>query len=66
MMANEGKLKESLTECVREKEELKIRCTVLDREKEGQSQTIWCDWLLLLFLTYKLQHLSKEIIFLNQ
>lgn len=54
MMANEDKLKESLTECDREKEKLEIRCTVLDREKEEQSQTIWCDWLLLLFLTYKL------------
>lgn len=43
MMENEGKLKDSLTECDREKEELKISCTVLDREKEEQSQTIWCD-----------------------
>lgn len=52
MMENEGKLKESLTERDREKEELEKRCTLLDREKEEQSQTIWCDWLLLLFWTY--------------
>lgn len=65
MMENEGKLKESLIECEREKEELEKRCTVLDREKEEQSQTIWCDWLLLLFSTYKLWHLLKEINFFN-
>lgn len=53
-MENEGKLKESLIACDREKEELEIKCTVLDREKEEQSQIIWCDWLPLLFLTYKL------------
>lgn len=52
-MENEGKLKESLIACDREKEELEIKCTVLDREKDEQSQIIWCDWLLLLFLTYK-------------
>lgn len=54
MMENEGKLKDSLTECDRKKEELHIRCTVLDKEKEEQSQTIRCEWLLLLFLISKL------------
>lgn len=42
MMENEGKLKERLTERDRDKEELEKRCTVLDRERDEQSQTIRC------------------------
>ncbi len=38
-MENESKLKESLIECDREKEELEMKCTVLEREKVEQSQT---------------------------
>lgn len=37
---NESKLKSDLIECDREKEELEIKVTVLEREKAEQSQTI--------------------------
>ncbi|XP_027013980.2 coiled-coil domain-containing protein 18 [Tachysurus fulvidraco] len=37
VMENEGKLKTSLIECDREREELEKRCTELDREKERTS-----------------------------
>ncbi|XP_069568595.1 coiled-coil domain-containing protein 18 isoform X1 [Brachyistius frenatus] len=40
VMENETKLKESLIECDREKEELEMKFTVLGREKTEQSQTI--------------------------
>uniref|UniRef100_A0A4W6FE73 Coiled-coil domain containing 18 n=1 Tax=Lates calcarifer TaxID=8187 RepID=A0A4W6FE73_LATCA len=40
VMESESKLKESLIECDREKEELELRCSVLQREKTEQSQTI--------------------------
>lgn len=46
-MENEDKLKESLIECDREKEDLERRCNVLEREKAEQSQTVGYDWLLL-------------------
>lgn len=39
-MESESKLKESLIECDREKEELELKCTVLEREKVEQSQTV--------------------------
>lgn len=39
-MESESKLKESLIECDREKEELEMKCTVLERGKVEQSQTI--------------------------
>lgn len=39
-MENENKLKLSLIECDREKEELEMKGTVLEREKAEQSQTI--------------------------
>lgn len=64
MMENEGKLKESLTECDRDKEELEIQCTVLDREKEEQSQIIWCDWLLLFFDIQIVTFVKRIYIFL--
>ncbi|GLD51194.1 coiled-coil domain-containing protein 18 isoform X1, partial [Lates japonicus] len=40
VMESESKLKESLIECDREKEELELRCSVLQREKTEHSQTI--------------------------
>ncbi|XP_044076253.1 coiled-coil domain-containing protein 18 isoform X2 [Siniperca chuatsi] len=40
VMESESKLKESLIECDREKEELEMKCTVLERGKVEQSQTI--------------------------
>lgn len=40
VMESESKLKENLIECDREKEELEMKCTVLQREKAEQSQTI--------------------------
>ncbi|TST47734.1 Coiled-coil domain-containing protein 18 [Bagarius yarrelli] len=39
VMENEGKLKASLIECDREKEELERRCTELEREKERMSHS---------------------------
>lgn len=39
-MESESKLKESLIECDREKENLEMKCSVLQREKAEQSQTI--------------------------
>lgn len=47
VMENEDKLKESLIECDREKEDLERRCTLLEREKAEQSQTVGYDCLLL-------------------
>nr|XP_057923330.1 coiled-coil domain-containing protein 18-like isoform X1 [Doryrhamphus excisus] len=40
VMENENKLKTSLTECDGEKEELEIKCAVLEREKAGHCETI--------------------------
>ncbi|XP_060899410.1 coiled-coil domain-containing protein 18 [Labrus mixtus] len=40
VMESEGKLKESLIECDREKEELEMKCAVWEREKVEQNQTI--------------------------
>lgn len=40
VIESESKLKESLIECDREKEELEMKCTLLEREKAQQSQTI--------------------------
>lgn len=40
VMESESKLKLSLIECDREKEELEMKGTVLEREKAEQSQTI--------------------------
>nr|XP_020471831.1 coiled-coil domain-containing protein 18 isoform X2 [Monopterus albus] len=40
VLESESKLKDSLIECDREKEELEMKCTVLNREKAEQSQTI--------------------------
>uniref|UniRef100_A0A665UH12 Coiled-coil domain containing 18 n=1 Tax=Echeneis naucrates TaxID=173247 RepID=A0A665UH12_ECHNA len=40
VMESEKKLKESLIECDRGKEELEMKCTVFQREKTEQSQTI--------------------------
>ncbi|CAJ1071872.1 coiled-coil domain-containing protein 18 [Xyrichtys novacula] len=40
VMESECKLKESLIECDREKEELEMKCTVFGREKLEQNQTI--------------------------
>lgn len=40
VMENESKLKSSLIECDREKEELEVKVTVLERDKAEQSQTI--------------------------
>lgn len=40
VMESECKLKESLIECDREKEELETKCTVLERGKVEQSHTI--------------------------
>lgn len=37
-MENESKLKESLIVCDREKEELEMKCTLMEREKVEQSQ----------------------------
>lgn len=42
-MENESNLKESLTVCEREKKEFVMKCTVLEGEKEEQSQTVWYD-----------------------
>lgn len=39
-MESESKLKESLSECDREKEEVGMKCTTLQRENAEQSQTI--------------------------
>lgn len=39
-MESESKLKESLIECDREKEELEMKCTLLERENVEQIQTI--------------------------
>lgn len=47
VMENEGKLKESLIVCDREKEEFERKFNILEREKAEQSQTIRYDWLLL-------------------
>lgn len=60
VMENEDKLKESLIECDREKEDLERRCTVLEREKAEQSQTVGYDWLLLWVFQYL--YMKKEII----
>ncbi|XP_053185559.1 coiled-coil domain-containing protein 18 [Scomber japonicus] len=40
VMESESKLKESLIECDREKEELEMKCTLLERENVEQIQTI--------------------------
>uniref|UniRef100_A0A8D3A116 Coiled-coil domain containing 18 n=1 Tax=Scophthalmus maximus TaxID=52904 RepID=A0A8D3A116_SCOMX len=40
VMESESKLKESLSECDREKEEVGMKCTTLQRENAEQSQTI--------------------------
>ncbi|XP_034411805.1 coiled-coil domain-containing protein 18 isoform X2 [Cyclopterus lumpus] len=40
VMESESQLKESLVECDREKEELEMKCTVLEKGKVEQSQTI--------------------------
>jgi len=40
MIENENKLKESLIECDREKEELEIKFSVLEREKAELLQTV--------------------------
>ncbi|XP_075954725.1 coiled-coil domain-containing protein 18 isoform X1 [Anarhichas minor] len=40
VMESESKLKESLVECDREKEEFEMKCTVLEKRKVEQSQTI--------------------------
>lgn len=39
-MASESQLKESLVECDREKEEFEMKCTVMEKGKVEQSQTI--------------------------
>lgn len=39
-MENENTLKASLFKCDREKEELEVKCTLLEKEKAEQSQTI--------------------------
>lgn len=39
-MESESRLKESLIECDREKEELELKCTALMRETDEHSQTI--------------------------
>lgn len=39
-MESESKLKESLIECDRQKEELEMKFSVLESEKAEQSQTI--------------------------
>ncbi|KAF3858777.1 hypothetical protein F7725_011978 [Dissostichus mawsoni] len=41
VMESESKLKESLIECDREKEQLEVKCSLLERGKVEQSQTIW-------------------------
>ena len=38
-MESESKLKESLIECDREKEEVEMKCAVLQREKAEQGRT---------------------------
>ncbi|XP_077393979.1 coiled-coil domain-containing protein 18 [Festucalex cinctus] len=40
VMENEIKLKENLIECDREKEDLELKCSTLEREKADQSHTI--------------------------
>lgn len=59
-MENEEKLKESLIECDREKEDLERRCTVLEREKAEQSQTVGYDWLLLWGFQYLYIYIYKK------
>lgn len=39
-MESENQLKESLIVCDREKEALEMKCSVLESEKTGQSQTV--------------------------
>lgn len=40
LLESDNKLKESLIECDREKEELEMKCTVLEREQAEQNQTV--------------------------
>lgn len=46
VMESESKLKESLIVCDREREELESKCTVLERAREEQGQTIRWVWAL--------------------
>lgn len=61
VMESESKLKESLIECDREKEEFELKCTVLEREKVEQSQMIRYVREIISYNVWKMSDLSLNL-----